>query len=227
MCRFIAVAFALCAATILSNDQQNSTNTLPQAAPQLAREIPGLPGFRVEEASNNSGDIRALAVYHEGHQTQTLNVCTDKPVPRRGKLGSIAFTDFNFDGYPDLAMLASSANENNIYCVWLFDPETKRFALSEDLSHLTNPAPDPDKKSVVALKHETCTGDCYERETYVWSGNRLLPKEYVAVNEDPALSPTEDCRFVRSVKQEKNGRMAELARQRVDGGGVPCEPHPF
>jgi len=181
----------------------------------------------MQQAPDSSGNIRALLVYRNGQQLQRLNVCTNQPVPHTGKLGAVAFPDFNFDGYPDLALLVSSEHDNGSYCVWLFDPQAERFVFSEELSALVNPAPDSEKKEVVSLKKNDCSGDCYERETYQWSESRLLPKSYVALNEDPALVATENCRFVRTVKQEKDGRLREIQRQRVDVGGVPCEPHPF
>ena len=46
-------------------------------------------------------------------------------------------------------------------------------------------------------------------------------------SEDTGLPPTEDCRYVHSLKQEKNGRLVETMRQRVDPGGILCEPHWF
>jgi hypothetical protein len=188
--------------------------------------IPGLAGYRVKEELNSSGEVLGLVVDHHQQQVQTLNVCTQAPVPRTGDVGGIAFADYNFDGYPDLSLLVSSTNQNHHYCVWLFNPQTKRFALSQQLSHLTNPAPDLNKKEVVAFKHEGCNGECWRRETYHWSGNQLLPNKYVAQNEDPVLPLTVDCRFVRTVKQEEGGRLEEVSRERVNDAGFSCTPHP-
>lgn len=191
-----------------------------------ATSIPGLAGYRVKEELNSSGEVLGLVVDHHQQQVQTLNVCTQAPVPRTGEVGGIAFTDYNFDGYPDLSLLVSSTHKNHHYCVWLFNPQTRRFALSPQLSQLTNPAPDLNKKDIVAFKHEGCNGECWRRETYDWSGNRLVPSKYVAQNEDPVLPLTVDCRFVRTVKQEKDGRLKEVSRQRVNDTGFPCTPHP-
>jgi hypothetical protein len=225
MYRLSAGAFILiCLATILATGQQDSTSTLPQAAPPTT-EIPGLPGFRVEEALNSSGDIRQLLLYRDVEQIQTLDVCTAKSVPRTGELGDIAVADFNFDGSPDLAILISSVNDNRTYCVWLFTPQTQRFTFSEELSRLTNPSPDPSTKTIVTYKSENCAG-CYEREKYVWSGRKLIPVQHETLNDDPVLPLTEDCRFVRTLTQKKNGRMVEVARERVNGAGMRCEPHP-
>ncbi len=189
--------------------------------------IPGLPGFRLAELLNSSGEIRAVAVYEGTQQIQTLNLCTDKPVAKTGELGAIAFADFNFDGRPDLALLVSSTADNNSYCVWLFDPRTRRFVFSEGLSRLINPAPDPNTRTIITYRNEDCAGGCFRRDTYAWSGSSLIPLRHETQNEDPTVAVTDDCRFVRTIRKQKNGKMVEVSRDRVNGAGVRCEPHPF
>jgi hypothetical protein len=46
-----------------------------------------------------------------------------------------------------------------------------------------------------------------------------------SLTEDPLVSPESACRYVWAVKKEKNGKMVEINRERVDPGGVRCEPH--
>jgi len=224
---FLVLALMWIAAPVASGQQQASAQAGAANPYLFSRPIPGLTGFRVEETLNPAGDIRGLVIYHDRQPVQTLDTCTGNPVPRTGTLGGVVFSDFNFDRYTDLAMLVSSANGNNSYCVWLFDRQTNRFVLSGPLSRLTNPAPDLATKTIVAYKHEDCGGQCYERETYAWSGDRLAPVKYEAENQDPSLPPTDDCRFIRTVKRAQDGRLVETGRQRVDQGGIPCVPHHF
>jgi len=47
------------------------------------------------------------------------------------------------------------------------------------------------------------------------------------LDQNPTVPPTTDCKYVRTVKQEQDGKLVDLGRQRVDTGGVPCEPRPY
>jgi hypothetical protein len=244
MLRIPVSLFALlCLSTGIAQAQRYAPTQADTAMSYTAGSpIPGLVGFTLKEALDSGSDIDRLVVFHNGEQTQSLDICTGNPVPHKGppsdaelmsglkgELGSISVGDFNFDNYPDLAMLVSfdEKNDNRKYCVWLFSPQTQRFVLSPELSQLTNPVPDPATNTIISNKNEDCAGQCYERETYRWSNGQLIPVKYVAQSEDPVLSPTVDCRFVRTVKEEKDGRLVSMGRQRVDIGGVPCLPHSF
>jgi len=115
--------------------------------------------------------------------------------------------------------------DNSSYCIWLYDPKTQTFVLSEELSRLTNPHSDPNNRTVIANKNESCAGECYEQNTYKWSNGHLEPVHEESLTEDPLVSSTSACRYVWTVKREKNGKLVETSRERVDPDGVMCEPH--
>jgi hypothetical protein len=133
----------------------------------------------------------------------------------------------SFDGYPDLMMRVAfdPQTENSSYCIWLYDPKTQTFALSEELSHLTNPKPDPNNKTVVARKNMLCADRCYVEDAYEWSSGHLELVGEESLTEDPLVPSWSDCRWVWTVKKKKNGKLVEINRERVDFGGVMCEPH--
>lgn len=188
--------------------------------------LPAPPEFRFDYVLDNDGKIRQVAVFRDGQQIQLLDSCTGQDIPRQKGLGELAREDFNFDGYLDLAMRAATDRQrNSTYCVWLFDPASQRFVLSEEVSRIPNPTPDPDTKTIVSRKNEDCAGHCYDQFTYSWIDGHLVAVREEWESEDPTIPPTEDCRYVRAVKEPKNGRLVETSRDWVDVGGVQCVPH--
>jgi len=109
-----------------------------------------------------------------------------------------------------------------LYCVWLFDPQKQRFVLAEEVSQIPNPQPDQQTKTIVSFVKENCAGGCFEQTSYAWAGGHLKPISYLGRALDLSAPPTSDCRFVRTMKQEKNGKLVETDRQRVDTGGNQC-----
>ena len=115
--------------------------------------------------------------------------------------------------------------ENSSYCIWLYDANTQRFGLSKELSELTNPRPDVDTHTIIAQQKERCAGSCYDRQLYTWESGHLEMVREEGLTEDPIVPPESSCRYVLAIKEVKNGKLVETSRQRVDTGGVMCEPH--
>src|SRR5579884_2957003 len=154
------------------------------------------PPYHFQYGLDSAGNIVQLLVYRGDQQVQSLNVCTNSPVPRSGNLGGVTHEDFNFDGYPDVAMLVSTdRSSDNSYCIWLYDPATRRFVFSPDLSRLTNPQPDPATQTVTSRKNEGCSGLWFDAETFRWSGGRLQPLKEVSQSQDITVVPNANCSF--------------------------------
>ena len=187
--------------------------------------IPGVAGYGVELGLDSSGNVAALLVYKGTAVAQELVVCTPQPIPRDGDIGTIATTDLNFDGYGDLLLQVSSKDKNAIFCVWLFDPKTKKYVASPALSELVNPRADPTTKEVTAYKNMGCGGSCYEKQNYKWSEGQLTMNrdETVTRNIEAPTGDAGGCSFIRSVKELRKGRLAEISRDRVNDVGAVCE----
>lgn len=185
------------------------------------------PEVAFEYELDDQGNIRHIIVERDKQQVQVLDSCTGQDIPRGNGLGELAREDFNFDGYPDLMMRSAfdPQTENSSYCIWLYDPNTQSFVFSEELSRLVNPQPDPENKTVISRTNERCAEQCYTQDTYKWSDGHLQLAREESLTEDPAVPPWSDCRWVRTIKQEKKGKLVETSRERVDPGGVMCEPH--
>jgi len=201
---------------------------MPQKEPSAPAPpaLPSLPEFHFAYAMGPEGKIRQVLVNRDNAQVQTLDSCTGQDVPQENGLGKLARQDFNFDGYPDLTMLVAfdPQTDNSSYCIWLYDPKTQTFVLSDELSHLINPQPDPSNKTVVARTKIRCSGSCYVEETDEWSKEHLAPIREESLTEDTLVPPWSDCRWVWEVQKEKNGKLVDINRERVDPGGVMCEP---
>ncbi len=182
--------------------------------------------FSFDYVLDSAGGIQQIKVLRNGRQLQLLDSCTGQSVPHQNGLGELAREDFNFDGYPDLVMRATTdREENSTYCIWLFDPAAQQFALSEGLSALPNPTPEPSSKTIVSRKNEDCAGGCYDEGTYSWKNGELVLVREDWQREDPTVGPTRECRFVRGGEKRKDGRMVPIGRMWVDIGGVMCLPH--
>jgi hypothetical protein len=219
---FTKVAVAIVFATSLAG--------LPCIAAQASSQpVPAhmQPQVTFEYQLDEQGQIQHILVERDRQQIQALDSCTGQDIPRENGLGELAREDFNFDGYPDLMMRSAfdPQTDNSSYCIWLYDLQTQKFALSPELSRLINPQPDPDNKTIVSRENERCSDQCYTQDTYAWSNEHLKLIREESLTEDPMVPPWSDCRWVWELKKEKGGKLVEINRERVDVGGVMCEPH--
>jgi hypothetical protein len=186
--------------------------------------ITGLPGFSVDLGlSSATGMIAAVLIYQGGKQIQELPICTS-PVAQGGRVGTFDIADLNFDGYPDLMLQVTAKQSNYTYCVWLFDPQAKRFAASPQLSQLTNPRPDSQARTVISYENQNCFGACYDKKTYVWSKGQLQLIREIAVTENMSNIPgaVEACGYVLTRQERKHGRMVVVSTSRVNNFGEIC-----
>lgn len=186
--------------------------------------IPGVAGYGVDLGLDGSGNVAGLIIYQGMKVAQEVQICTSQPVSRNGDVGTIATTDFNFDGYGDLALQVSSKDNNATFCVWLFDPKTKQYVASPELSQLVNPRADPKTKTVTAYKKTGCRGSCYDKQTYSWDAGQLTMTrdETVTRNIDAPTGDAGGCSFLRSVKELQDGRLKEVGRDMVNDVGALC-----
>ena len=192
------------------------------ATAQQGTPLSGLPGYAIAETRAPDGTAQ-FVILRDSKQIQALPPCGNA---QQAPEEAIRTGDFNFDSRPDLAVPAGKdLNDDEFYCVWLFDPATQQFVENEQLSRVPNPTPDAADKTVTATKHSGC-GDCYQRDVYGWKGPSLELLRQEIRELDPVVSPTDDCRFVRTVKKRKGEQMKEVERLRVSSAGVRCEPHP-
>ena len=202
---------------------------MPQKKPPVAAqaEPTSAPEFRFDYATDPGGAIRQVLGDRDNVRVQALDGCTGQDVPRGNGLGELSRGDFNFDGYPDLMMRVAfdTRTNNSSYCIWLYDPTAQTFVLSDELSRLTNPQPDPNNKTVIARRNILCSEQCYVEDTYAWSNSHLEPIREESLTEDPVVPAVSDCRWVWELEKVKNGKLVDVDRERVDIGGVMCEPH--
>ncbi len=216
---------ALLSATSLLNGQSASEPPSPASPSVTGSPIPGLPGYGVDLGLDAaSGQILELLFYRGQQQFQVLKICTPEPVPRESPVGTIDTADYNFDGHYDLALQTAFERGNASYCIWLYDPKTRRFVASPALSQLTNTRPDPKTHTVISYIKGGCA-ICYRQETYRWSKGKLVPVRAESVEPtDLGLQLPAGCGWVHTVREEKNGRMHFVSRSQVNSLGQNCLP---
>ena len=220
----IIMAFIVCTLLpgMLGVLPQQRQGAAPQPESVRGTSLPGLPEIGIELGLNPRGNVESLLVYHFQQQVQTLNVCTDEPVKRENKVGSLASADFNFDGYSDVALQVTAGKKNNdTFCVWLYDPGSQRFTASPQLSQLTNPVPDPKTRTVVSTKYPGCPY-CYERQFFRWSGDQLELVRDESLTMDALAVGVGGCDYVHTVNEMKNGKMRQVSRDSTNALGGPC-----
>jgi hypothetical protein len=107
--------------------------------------------------------------------------------------------DFNFDGYPDLAVFRNAGNVQIFYDVYLFDPSRQKFILNKKLSSM------PCVEAQLATKtvFSSCNhGSACENwtETYSWSENKLT----LIAREGTKCSSKEGCYYEYSEGLKNN-----------------------
>jgi tetratricopeptide (TPR) repeat protein len=83
--------------------------------------------------------------------------------------------DWNFDGYPDLAVRITSHRSENKQAFLLFNPQNERFDVNEELSKLVNPILDRKSKAII---EEDCDrgkdAACMRKRYKLFSGEFAL-----------------------------------------------------
>lgn len=82
----------------------------------------------------------------------------------------IHLADYNFDGHPDLSVVALSGMRDSTSHVWLYDPPSKRFIRNKQLEDIGPPSPDYDHRR---FEVQTRTGDLYSNHVYGWEDGKL------------------------------------------------------
>ena len=224
--RIAIIIFAVILAAACCLTAQPNPEAPPQAQPTVTGDpIPGLAGYGVELGLDPAnGRISALLVYRGQKQWQELKVCTPEAVPREGPVGTMDTADYNFDGHYDLALETAFKGGNASYCIWLFEPKTGRFILSKQLSQLTNVRPDPKTHTVISTSKGEC-GPCYHEESYRWTKGQLIPvRETSVAPADLGLQLPGGCGWLRTVREEKHGKMVFVSRDQVNSLGQVCLP---
>lgn len=81
--------------------------------------------------------------------------------------------DLNFDGYADLKIPSSHPDESEMFTVFLYNPEKKKFVEHQELSTLQSLYRDSVNKRITSLTISGLTGNFFIHNTYRWKNNKL------------------------------------------------------
>ena len=157
-----------------------------------------------------SNTVERIEVSRDGEATpfQILEDIDMEP-PYRGAR-YFRTEDVNFDGYQDIKLLRWwGATGNAGYAYWLFDPATRRFVFSPELSELSNPTPDPRTREITTHSVEGMAGRIYTDRAYRFDNGAL-----VLVREDAQSWVDAGRYFLRTLKERRDGRMETIREER-------------
>jgi hypothetical protein len=173
---------------------------------------------------------QSVSVFHPGEPTafQTMKNCAYSsvdafPVDRYPDLQLLQTADFNFDGYLDL-MMVGYANMphlgNTFYCIWLWDPQGKRFNELSGMGEISDPTPDTTTKTI--RSHRDYLGGPEVDQTYILENNAPV---LIENRQRFYSSPVEGCGEY-TVEVRKNGQMVKVRDEIVEPGVdeiIPCK----
>ena len=138
-----------------------------------ARIVKGEGPWLFRAWTDGSLQVTKVEVFDaQGKRVQLLKMNQDEMT--EGIPVRIAFDDFNFDGNKDLMILASHASADNAwYAIYLFDPQSRRFVHSKELSDLTSPDTDDKNRTITSNVNLGGAGCFYDSKSYQWIGGRL------------------------------------------------------
>jgi hypothetical protein len=173
------------------------TEDLSHGATFKFKIAPDLPEFTfkvipepqaADEYGNPHTTAREVQVFRGDSKqpVQSLEDCelSEMEAPRSGSEW-FRVVDMNFDGYKDIYMLTSwGATGNESGCVWLYDPESRRFEFSKDFSELGRFTLDSATNTIVTHDNGGRVGTIFRAARYVIQGNRPVPIITVAQDWD-------------------------------------------
>jgi hypothetical protein len=160
------------AARSVTEDLSYGGSFIVSVAPNLPRVT-----FRIipdvqpnDQFGNATSTIRDVEVF-SGDSLEPMQHLTGcewfgMEAPPRGEEWFRA-VDFNFDGYQDIyIMMDWGATGNNQGCIWLYDPETRRFNYSKEFSELGTFTLDRQHKTIITWANGGMAGGVHSTEKY-------------------------------------------------------------
>lgn len=95
------------------------------------------------------------------------------------QIGAV-FQDMNFDGYKDLYIPCCTSGANLEGMAWLWDKESCKFVLSDELCEIYELTVDPDKKTVSGTDYAAEEGPLYTE--YEWKEGKLIKTQEYTIN---------------------------------------------
>ena len=86
----------------------------------------------------------------------------------------VNFEDYNFDDFPDIAIHNKEASgmKNQVYDIFLYLPNKKRYYRNRFLSKVTNPVLNSEEKTLSTFGAGGMASQIYSSSTYTWKNDR-------------------------------------------------------
>jgi len=80
--------------------------------------------------------------------------------------------DINFDGWPDLLLIASQGLQNVYYDGWIWDPDAGRYVYEPQVRDLSSPVFDAKTRQITTYEHGSATD--HVSGVWAWQNGRLI-----------------------------------------------------
>lgn len=147
------------------------------------------------------GEINALRIYYQGEEHELKHL--EYPIFRARELKAfqqhpnVLFRDYNFDDYPDVAIhnREASGMKNQVYDVYLYTPDKKRYLKNRFLSENVNMMLDAKEQALTSFYAGGMASQIYNSSTYKW-----LNGEYIMVRSEQQNYIDSLDRYIRITK---------------------------
>lgn len=180
---------------------QLTSDTHPEAPPLFI-----LTDAHQTDSNKSSLRITQLKIFN-AKTHQELQSIINIELGEIAKKNEITVEDMNFDGYPDIRLLADVVGANEVYLYWLYNPRVRKFEKNRQLEDIAiNPEFDPIRKAVVS---SGSSGTGRFGETYLYRGGKYFLTERSEVFWDEK----EEQHLIVTHYKEKNGEPVEVSRE--------------
>lgn len=186
---------------------------------------PSLPAVRLRLFGDDYGAVFRIDVFDEGKRAVVARLLDPREANLRGaRLGGglpiVRFADLNFDGSQDIMLLDwAGATGNKGYVVWLFDPGSRRFVFSHELTGPSNVEPHPEDRTLTTFATGGAAGTICDGERYRWVDNRPVLVRQVSQDWDDKTKA-----YVRVIREPEQGRLVIVRREaRCSDGKLTVE----
>ncbi|HVH13330.1 MAG TPA: hypothetical protein VM759_09775, partial [Longimicrobium sp.] len=169
--------------------------------------------FRLHEA--RPGTVDSITVIHGGRAVQTLRP-VENHVPSEIEIERITRIDLDFDGHADLGFVTELAMANSTSEYWRMDPATGRFVPAGVHPTLR---PDSAARELTSFERGGHAGRLWTASRWRWMDGALAE-----VRREAQDLTAEGDRYVRIVRDRRDGVLAETSRDTLDDAGVRAGP---
>jgi uncharacterized protein (TIGR02145 family) len=129
----------------------------------------------------------------------------------------VSLSDYNFDNYPDIAVLSSRGTSNERHIIFLNNPETKEYEHHSELSDMINIWADSETKTIKTYNKSGHAGMLYSSSEYKWEKEALVEIHRESQDYDSDLD-----KYIHAVRMLQGGKWVQQT-DTINAGNIASE----